>query len=317
MTELDSTEASATDAPETVATLAEGVSSEPPLPGADAPEGGDPTTEPAKKEEPPSVDKLARWSQKLQRRNPKVETARAELAKQRAELDARAKQLEQTEARAKEAAELLESNPSELLDRLAKRNGTTVAEEYERWMHRVMTDNDPAKVAERTAERRVKEALAAEREAAAKQAAEAKAAGWEQQKQTFRVNTAAYVPNVLSKYPAISAYGAQAVADRAVNFILETYEKTGVAHPLDDVLQALENGTRAEFERIQGVLGAKTQPPGQVNGAGKAASPAARQRGVTNGMTTELGSASGDDDDISDKALTAKAIAVARKNGWR
>lgn len=295
----------------------------PSAPAAEA-EGGDATQEGAEtapsdgdgeKQPKPTVDKLTAWSQKLSRRKHRLDAREGRVSE-------REQQLSQREARANELEALLDSDPAELLEVIAKRRGKSRSEVYQDWMRREIQADAPMTRAEfeRMERERTERSAAEQKQREESQRAEAEKTA-QAQEAAFTPQANLYIRQELGtdKYPHLSAYDHNTVVNLAVGHVIRTFRQSGKELPLDEVLRDMETATRADYERMHAKRSAQAPHSERGNGAAPAAQPEARRRTVTNNDAAQRATQPDADEDLSDQALRSRAADVLRRanSGWR
>ncbi len=280
-----------------------------PAPEGEAPET--PGTEAPPEPSGPSEAQLAKWSQKLNRREEKLKA-------QRIEFEAKQKSLD-SELQLAKAFESKKVKP--LIEAYAKRQGLTFEQAYNALTHEAVNPDVPtvdevvdARIAAKEAERQ--QQFQQQQETAKRSQAEA-----------FVKAAEPYVRSSdgIGKHEYLAALDPDVVVRVALETVVGTWWKTGKEIPLDQVLSDMN---AYEKQRVDKHLSRLRPGDPQIqansereNGAGQSAKLETRKRGspqtLNNSHAAQQATAPSDDDDLSDKALTAKAVKALRAiPGW-
>jgi hypothetical protein len=283
----------------------------------DPPDPGEPTAATAEPEEQAaaatpeeiSASKLGSWSKKLSHKQQRINAREGKLAD-------RERALQEREQNAHKVLTLLETDPRELLDRLAERKGMTRKQVYEQWMQdELSSGTSEARVA------KLEQELQRDREQRAQQAKEAEQRATQENQQQWVNDVQVYVHRTLpaSEHAYLKRYPPERVAAKCTALILSELKRTGVEIPVVEMLSRMNRATKEEFELHSRQVEAVNPDPSQQNGAVEPAQPAPRKRAITNTIAATKATADDDEDDISDAALKRKSAEALRRSGtgWR
>lgn len=290
---------------------AENVTPEPAVPATpggepvtDSPsQEGAPAADPTKPVDPPvpTVDKLTKWSQKLNRREEKIRQQVADLEKRTAE-----------QAALLETAKVFESKALKpIIETYAKKHGVSFEDAFNALTREVVAPG------EKTVDEIVEEKLAKERQANAAQQQQARLQDFQTKGQAYIVGTIAASPHDYLK-PYDPAY----IANFAMNVALEQVQKTGTHEPLDKILADMNTAEKKRYDLQRQREAALQVPsnPERESGAVEPAKHEARKRNGTqlnNSHAAQTPSNGAGKEDLSDKALAAAAAKALRSiPGW-
>lgn len=269
-------------------------------------EGQEPAAEPTP--DPPEERKLTKWSQKLTRREEKLKAERQAFEQQ-----------QQQHASQLELAKAFESKKVKpLIEAYARRHGLNFEQAYNALTHEAVNPDQP------TVEEVVEQTVAKREEARQKAAQEAHQRNVQAQIHEFAQRADPYVRAKMADHEYLSELEPDLVAKVAIDTVVGNWLK-GQEIPLDDVLA---NMNAYEKSRVEKHLHRLRPGDSQVqansereNGAGQSAKHEARKRGspqtLNNSHAAQQATAPSDDDDLSDRALTAKAVKALRGiPGW-
>lgn len=278
---------------------------------AASPDGSTPAELGAEPQKPDAPDpaKLTKWSQKLTRREDRLRTQQAEFdAKQRSLND----QLEL--AKAFESKKL-----KPVIDAYAKRHGLTFSQAYDALTHEAVNPDQPT--VDEVVDRRIEE-----RETARQQAQQqAQQQAIQSQVSNYVKKADPYVKQAMAKHEFLADLVPDVVSKVAIGTVVDHWMKTGQELSLDQVLSDMNT---IEQKRIEKHVNRLRPGDPQVqansereNGAGQSAKHESRKRPspqtLNNSHAAQSASTTEDEEDLSDKALTAKAVKQLRGiPGW-
>jgi hypothetical protein len=278
-----------------------------------APDGTTPpaeaTEEPATPSDVPDARKLTKWSQKLTRREERVKADRAELEA--------AKKSHEADLQLAKAFESKKVKP--LIEAYAKRHALTFEQAFNALTHEAVNPGVP------TVEEVVDARLTAKAEAEQKAAQERQEKHVQGQIYAFVQKANPYVREAMEKHEYLATLEPDLVARVAIDTVVNTFLRTGQEISLDSVLTDMNAHEKTRVEKHLSRL-RPGDPQVQANserenGAGQSAKLEARKRGspqtLNNSHAAQQATAPADDEDLSDKALTAKAVKALRGiPGW-
>ncbi len=249
----------------------------------------------------PSPADLAKWSQKLSRKEERHKAERAAFEQQKArvaELEALAKVLDTDNE-----MELLDFYRKSLFDRITTR----------------MVDPEAVPL-----EDQVAQAIEAARKKEQEKTQATLAASRHEQEKSFAYSAAQYIPGVLAeKFPALAELDPKVVVNAAVNVSLERF-RAGQTVDLDKVLQEWNDAEKVRIEKTYSRLrpgDAQIQPNSERAGAVEPAKPEPRKRtAISNAHAATRASPVPDDDALpDDRELNRRAAEALRRSntGWR